>query len=82
MPHIPTDTIQDSSYNVKNYNKNPLRNRIISIKATARAPGTTRPVVSIFLGPNGCLVGNYVISQWVWALAFVPRPTGMRATGC
>ena len=47
----------------------PLRNRIIPNLTTAGAWWTTRPVASCFLGRNGCLVGNYVISQRVWVLA-------------
>ena len=31
-------------------------------------PGTTRPAALSFLGPSGCSVGNYAISQWVWVL--------------
>ena len=29
-----------------------------------------------------CQVGNFVISQWVWVLDFIPWPMQMRATRC
>ena len=32
--------------------------------------------------PGSCLTGNYVISQWVWLLAFIPWPMGVKVTGC
>ena len=68
----------------KRYSKNPypLRKCIIPNTATARVPGMTGPVASWFLGPNGCLIRNYVISQWVWVFAFIPWPMGMRVNGC
>ena len=40
--------------------------------ATAGAPGTTRPQALWFMGPNSCLIGNFVISQWVCVLAIIP----------
>ena len=53
----------------KSKNPYPLRNRIIPNEATAGTPETTQPAASWFLGPDSCLVGNYAICQWVWALA-------------
>ena len=53
----------------KSKNPYPLRNHIISNEATAGAPGTIQPVASWFQGPDSCLIGNYVISQWVWVFA-------------
>ncbi len=50
-------------------NPYPLRNCITCNEATARAPGTTRSVVSWCLGSKSHVVGNYVISEWVWVLA-------------
>ena len=53
--------------------KNPYlsRNSVIPKEATAGAPETRRPVASWFQGPDGCLIGNYAISQWVWVLAIL-----------
>ena len=39
--------------------------------ATVGARGTTFPMALWFLDLSGCLVGTYVISQWVWVLAIV-----------
>ncbi len=55
----------------KSTNPYPSRNRIIPTLATTGAPGTTQPAASWFLGPDGCFVGNYVISQRVWVLAIL-----------
>ena len=49
----------------------PMRNRIIPNSATIGGPGTDLHVVSWFLVPNHCPVGNYVISELVWVLPIV-----------
>ena len=36
-----------------------------------RAAGSTWPATSWFLGRYVCLIGYYVISQWVWVLAII-----------
>ena len=67
-------TINDShSHGSWNKRKNPcpLKNHIIPNLAIARAPGTTQPVALWILGPDGCLVRNYLFSHWVWILAIV-----------
>ena len=48
-----------------------LRHCAISNLATARAPETTQPVAFRFMGPDSCLTGNYVISQWVQVLGIM-----------
>ena len=53
----------------KSKNQGPLRNCIIPNSAITRAPGTIQSEATCFLGPDGCLVANYVISQWVLVLA-------------
>ena len=48
----------------KSKNPYPLRKRW----ATAGAPGTSLPVASWLLGPDGCLFGTLAISQWWFML--------------
>ena len=49
----------------------PLRNCTIPNSATVGAPRPTQPAASWLLDPDGCLIGNQVISQWLWILAMI-----------
>ena len=57
-----------------------LRNHIIPKKTTIgdQEPQGCRPSGS--WSPDSCQVRNCVIFQWVWVLAFIPWPMGMRVT--
>ena len=39
--------------------------------SNCRAPETTLPATLWYLYRDVCLIGNYVISQWVWVLAIL-----------
>ncbi len=61
----------------------PLRNCII-LNETAggvHKPRGHSPAASWFMDHLGCLVGNYVISQWDWVFAFIPWPMRSKITG-
>ena len=63
-------------------NKYPMKNRTIPNKATVgvQEPQGWRPSGS--WSPNGCWVRNYVNSQWIWVLTYIPWRMEMRITGC
>ena len=71
--------IHTKKYSKKPY---PLRIQIIPKKTTIWAQKRIGCRPSGSWGPGRWKVGNYVISQWLWVLAFIPYPMGMMATGC
>ena len=66
------------------YGKNPypLRNCILPDEAAVRAQESRGCRPSGSWSPGTYWVGNYVISQWVCPLAFIPWPMRMWVTGC
>ena len=60
----------------------PLRNRIIPNEATIRVQQQWGCRLNASCSPRTRWVGNYVISQRVWVLAFISWPMWIKVTGC